>query len=226
MIADEITTVFEPTRGVIKAKSEQVIVVTFTMFKGGKLEELFVCNVDEMDSPLGFLLKSIFEKIINILAEVFGLSVSYELYDEASLLAHGDQKTATDFLKSQSDLSSLLPPSRYDQKSLLNAAPVAARKKQKALDNENNELRLKELEFMNGVINKVLVRKFVMRNNSGIRAPFNLHSERYDPLRYLDQLAGNPLPQSPTNNDPKMTPSSKRSVAEQSEMSIFNYRKL
>ncbi len=66
MVADEISAVFEPARGVVKAKSELLVVATFTFFKGGKLEELFVCNVEDMDAPLGFLLKSmhVFRKIV------------------------------------------------------------------------------------------------------------------------------------------------------------------
>lgn len=58
MVADEIAAVFEPARGVVKAKSEQIVQITLTFYKGGKLEELFVCNVEDMDAPLGFLLKS------------------------------------------------------------------------------------------------------------------------------------------------------------------------
>jgi len=50
---------FEPARGVIKAKSEQLVIVTLTFYKGGKIEELFACDVEDMDCPLGFLLKSI-----------------------------------------------------------------------------------------------------------------------------------------------------------------------
>ncbi len=58
-MADEITTVFEPARGVVKARSEQLITISFTFYKGGKIEELFACEVEDMDAPLGFLLKSI-----------------------------------------------------------------------------------------------------------------------------------------------------------------------
>ena len=58
MVADEITAAFEPSRGVVKAKSEQLIMVTLTFYKGGKIEELFACDIEDMDSPLGFLLKS------------------------------------------------------------------------------------------------------------------------------------------------------------------------
>jgi hypothetical protein len=50
--------VIEPTRGIVKARSHQPIKMTFTFFKGGNIEELLVCNVEDMEMPLGFLLKS------------------------------------------------------------------------------------------------------------------------------------------------------------------------
>ena len=56
---DEITTIFEPAKGVVKAKTEQLVIVSFTFFKGGKVEELFTCHVDDMETPLGFLMTSI-----------------------------------------------------------------------------------------------------------------------------------------------------------------------
>lgn len=58
MVADEIIAAFEPSRGVVKAKSELSVVVNFTFYKGGRVEELFICNVEDMDSPLGFMLIS------------------------------------------------------------------------------------------------------------------------------------------------------------------------
>ena len=61
MIEDEITTIIEPCKGVVKPKEEQLIIFTITFYKGGNLEELYICNVQGMDLPLGLLIKSIIE---------------------------------------------------------------------------------------------------------------------------------------------------------------------
>lgn len=54
----EIT--FNPVKGVVKAKSTQNIGVEFKSFRGGSLNELFICNIREMKLPLGFILQCIF----------------------------------------------------------------------------------------------------------------------------------------------------------------------
>ena len=114
---------------------------------------------------------------------MFGLSVNYELYDEAALLARTEQKTSSEFMKTGTDLSSLLPPSRYD-----NAPVMDQRKKSRHVESDSKDLKLKELDFANCMINKISVRKFVMKNNSGIRAPFILRSQNFEPVQYLDQV--------------------------------------
>lgn len=138
-----------------------------------------------------------------------GLSVNYEIYDEAALLARSESKVAADALKTATDLSSLLPPSRYD-----NVSPVASRKLTRIADAEAKDLKLKELDFLNCYINKTSVRKFVMKNNSGIRAGFSLHSKCFEPLRYIDQVIA---PPAPAHSGPGETPSSQKSKMEMTE---------
>ncbi len=146
---------------------------------------------------------------------MFGLSVSYELYDEAALLARSEQKNKSDLLKTATDLSALLPPSRYD-----NAPSVSTKRHVRAVEAENKDLQLKELSYLNCMINKTAVRKFVMKNNSGIKAPFTLKSQNYEALRYLDQMQPAPAEPDPMGSS-RATPTSKRSIMEVSERSNF-----
>ena len=39
---------------------------------GGAIDELFICNIDDLEVPLGFVLH----------ADAFGLNVSYEITDD------------------------------------------------------------------------------------------------------------------------------------------------
>lgn len=59
---------FEPIRGVIPPKSEVKINVQFLVYYGGKVDELLVCNVEDIEIPLG----------IEVHAESYGLNVVYE----------------------------------------------------------------------------------------------------------------------------------------------------
>lgn len=44
-----------------------------TLYYGGVIDEIFVCNIDDLEVPLGFELK----------ADSFGLNVSHEIDKEA-----------------------------------------------------------------------------------------------------------------------------------------------
>lgn len=70
--ADKIIARFEPSRGIIPPKSEVQIYFSATVFIGGNINELFICNIDDLEIPLGFELH----------ADAFGLNVSYEMTDE------------------------------------------------------------------------------------------------------------------------------------------------
>jgi hypothetical protein len=59
---------FEPSSGVIQPRSELKIKMTVTVYTGGNLNELFLCDVQDMELPLGF----------EMLADAYGLNVSYE----------------------------------------------------------------------------------------------------------------------------------------------------
>lgn len=62
---------FEPSKGTIPPKSEVQISMEIIFYKGGQIDELIICNVDDLELPLGFEVK----------ADAFGLNVAY-LTDE------------------------------------------------------------------------------------------------------------------------------------------------
>jgi hypothetical protein len=59
---------FEPSSGVIQPRSEVKIKMSCTVYTGGNLSELFLCDIQDMELPIGF----------EMLADAYGLNVSYE----------------------------------------------------------------------------------------------------------------------------------------------------
>jgi len=104
------------------------------------------------------------------------LSVSYELYDEDLILA----KTSRQMDKG--NLSALLPPPQYERQA---KHAVTQRKLRKIT--ETRDLTLKELNFLDARINKIEVKKFIMRNKSGIKTSFTISAANYQPSRFLDE---------------------------------------
>lgn len=66
---ERISARFEPRRGLIPPKSEVRVSFTTTIFYGGHIDELLICNIEDLEVPLGFELE----------AESFGLNVSHEI---------------------------------------------------------------------------------------------------------------------------------------------------
>jgi hypothetical protein len=66
---------FEPSRGIIPPKSEVRIYFSATVYVGGNINELFICNIEDLEIPLGFELH----------ADAFGLNVSYETTEDTSM---------------------------------------------------------------------------------------------------------------------------------------------
>lgn len=62
---------FEPSRGVIPPKGEVSISMEIIFYKGGEIDELILCDIEDLELPLGFEIK----------ADAFGLNVAY-LTDE------------------------------------------------------------------------------------------------------------------------------------------------
>lgn len=69
---EQVVAYFEPARGTIPPKGEVIVRFRYTVYVGGMMNEVFKCEIQDVEFPLGFELK----------ADVFGLSVSYEVTDE------------------------------------------------------------------------------------------------------------------------------------------------
>ncbi|CAD8087121.1 unnamed protein product [Paramecium primaurelia] len=78
---DKYLVQFEPKKGVLKPKTNQIIKFSIKPKEGGKLNELFVCEVQGLQYPLGFEMNTM----------IYGLSVEYELVDDS---AHISSKTS------------------------------------------------------------------------------------------------------------------------------------
>jgi len=65
---------FEPSEGTIPPKSKVRITFGVTVFIGGQIDELFMCDVEDLELPLGFEMK----------ADAFGLNVAYLTAEEPS----------------------------------------------------------------------------------------------------------------------------------------------
>jgi len=65
---------FEPSEGTIPPKSKVRITFGVTVFVGGQIDELFMCDVEDLELPLGFEMK----------ADAFGLNVAYLTPEEPS----------------------------------------------------------------------------------------------------------------------------------------------
>lgn len=63
---------FEPTRGTIPPKGRQKFSFDLTVFMGGDIDELFMCDIQDLEMPLGFEVK----------ANAFGLNVAYLTQEE------------------------------------------------------------------------------------------------------------------------------------------------
>lgn len=66
---------FEPRKGTIPPKSKVKVKFDLTMFVGGEIDELFMCDIEDMEMPLGFLVK----------ADAYGLNVAYMTKEEQTL---------------------------------------------------------------------------------------------------------------------------------------------
>ena len=63
---------FEPKKGTIPPKSKVKVKFELTMYIGGQIDELFMCDVEDMEMPLGFVVK----------ADAYGLNVAYMTAEE------------------------------------------------------------------------------------------------------------------------------------------------
>ena len=84
---------FEPSQGVIQPKSELKIKMTVTVYTGGNLNELFLCDINDMELPIGF----------EMLADAYGLTVSYETKQDEPNASQLDKSNASGMTKKSGD---------------------------------------------------------------------------------------------------------------------------
>jgi len=63
---------FEPAAGVIQPKTELKVKLSATFYTGGNLNDLFLCDIADMELPIGFEMR----------ADAYGLNVSYETQED------------------------------------------------------------------------------------------------------------------------------------------------
>ena len=66
---------FEPRKGTIAPKKKVKISMELTVFTGGSIDELFMCDIQDLELPLGFEVK----------ADAFGLNVAYMTSEDQTL---------------------------------------------------------------------------------------------------------------------------------------------
>jgi hypothetical protein len=64
---NRIASAFEPSEGIIPPKSKARITFEMIVYYGGPIDELFMCDVEDLELPLGF----------EVHADAFGLNVVY-----------------------------------------------------------------------------------------------------------------------------------------------------
>lgn len=71
----------------IPPKTDIKIKMSVTVYTGGNLSELFLCNIQDMELPIG----------VEMLADAYGLNVSYETQDDQAAAL---QQTTTSLARS------------------------------------------------------------------------------------------------------------------------------
>lgn len=169
----------DPIYGVLAPKSQIEIRLKILPYKGGSLNRILTCKVEGVEHLLGF----------EILSEVHGLSVRYELIDEETTNMAMTRTGHKNLLEGEA-ASPFLGSMRKTQTSFLDSDLRDAAKGQK----------LEHLEFFQCQINKPFTKQFLVRNTSGIETKFHFHFEKYEPLVHKDEIAfakgGNKLSQS------------------------------
>jgi hypothetical protein len=135
------------------------------VYTGGTINELFVCNVNDVELPLGF----------EIHADAFGLNVSYENTDDNSTTM--GLTTKIDSPVSNDMTSSLLSGNTFR---------TGRRRSTKGSRERSNEAnKLKMLNFPGCTINKTSTQKFIVKNLSGIKTSFKFTSVNFEPISHI-----------------------------------------
>lgn len=151
-VQDEFLVEFTPQSGVVIPKSSLKITYKIIYYKSGSVDNLFICNIKEMDIPLGLVIQG----------RVTGLDIKYELTDDTLSYMIGKY----DSTSMSSGFSSMMSVDKSKLRSKLSM--------KSSFDKSLNIFDFKHLK-----VNKHQTASFIIRNNSGIQTSFNLFVEHY-----------------------------------------------
>jgi hypothetical protein len=151
-IADELIAEFSPSNGIVNPKSSLRIKYKVIYYKSGNVDSLFLCQIREMDIPLGIVIQG----------RVTGLDITYEMTDDtlSYMMAKYDSSSVSSSL-------SMVPSEKGRSKGRLLS-------KNSLIDKTLNVLDFRHLQ-----VNKHQTASFLIKNHSGIQTTFNIFVERF-----------------------------------------------
>ena len=179
---------FNPQQGTISPKSSIKIHLKFVPRIGQNLNQLLICNIEGLNAPTGF----------ELTAQVDGLSVSYEYYDE--------RLSKTSFGNSPLGASHTNPSNttKRDKGTSTNRNSLrnSTRQNQKSfIQEEKIEIKaFEKIELLDLQINLPKVLKFSLKNTSGIPTKFNFYMENFEPLNHKEIVLKHTVTQSSMNS--------------------------
>lgn len=171
---------FEPQQGTVQPKSNLPIKIKFVPKVGGPFYQLFVCDCEGMEYPLGF----------ELVSNIYGLSIEYELYQEkhdnvASRKSIADQTSLPGQKYKSKFLTKTLEKNKLEAEK--GKSHLAGSKKDKGAQAKLAQ-PLSQLEFYGCQINQPKYIDILIRNTSGINTKFILYSDNFQP--HLNDGAG------------------------------------
>jgi hypothetical protein len=157
---DMFSIVCSPSSGVVPPRSSIKVVVTMNSGKGGDLDHLLLCEIQDSAVPLGIELK----------AKVKGLDIAYL----------ESEPTITSSSASHPSLKTKLPPSLYNPSDRASFVSSIA--------SVGTESHLKAIDF--GAINIGSSKSFsfVVKNSSALGTYYDFSFENFEPLAYEDEV--------------------------------------
>ncbi|EGR30726.1 hypothetical protein IMG5_124930 [Ichthyophthirius multifiliis] len=167
---------FEPSTGILKAKEVLPIKFTFIPQLGGNFEEIFICNIEGVEYPLGFELKSYIQ----------GLTIEFDNLQQSN-------NQNNDSIIDQKDISKQI------KNKILNKTQTEKKNSftDKKISNLYTRTPLKSIEFYECLINQQRTFQISIRNTSEIPTSFEIFPEKYLPFFSNDK-------ESVTNTTEKM----------------------
>jgi len=166
--ADKLSAEFEPNTGVVPPHGKIDINFKIVYFFLSTVDDMFVCHIEEMDIPLGIVVKG----------EVIGLDIGYEILPESF---EAIQKLNNTQLKQSKN--------NYENAKEHNLAKTGLRQNIKNKDIKNIELekataeklKLKEINLKNLRVNTPFELFIKLKNLSGIPTKYILGVKNYPP---------------------------------------------